>query len=161
MRRSSMLATGLIGITGLALGCSLTLDTENLENINALTVSQQGPPRQNQRVDVDVRCPRSNNVFVTVDPWSVRVRPGYAVLWNLRGDATQVRITPKATRRWPFTGTPPHSGTTSTPASSGAARSNAPLGTYLYTATVTCQIPSSGGGGTVTVTIDPDIIITF
>ena len=160
MRRSTFFTLGLVGLTVLTGGCRfLRIDRAT---IDLLTLPPQPPPAANQSVDIAVSCPGANEISVTMNPWSVRIRRGYGVEWNLRGGATDVEITAKIPRRWPFDNAPPYNtNNRAQPARSGDSRSNAPLGTYQYEAKVTCEIPANQGGGTVTVIIDPDVIITF
>lgn len=158
MRRSTLFAFGLIGLAALTGGCRfLRIDSQTIE---LLKLPAQPPPSRNQSVDVDVQCPSATEIFVAVIPWSVRVRPGFGVQWNMLGNATQLDINPKVRARWPFAGTPPHRTTNpNQSANSGNSRANAPLTSYSYTATVTCRVPNTTTD--VVVTIDPDIILTF
>ena len=146
MRSIRVLDVGLIGLAGMMAGCD----------------SDLGPPLGAAvRVTVTVQCPSAPELSIGANPPSVMVRRNNSVEWSLQGDATDFEINPKQTGRngWPFTNPPPHRGTKDAPASTGNANSDAELGTYQYGVTAMCQVPN--GGPLITVTIDPDVIITL
>ncbi len=149
MRSIRVLDVGLIGLAGMMAGCG----------------SEPGPDLRaepgTRRVTVTVQCPSATELSIRANPPSVRVLRNNSVEWSLQGDATEFEINPKETGRdgWPFTNSPPHRGTKDAPASTGNANSDAEPGTYQYGVTAMCQVPN--GGPLITVTIDPDVIITL
>jgi len=99
-----------------------------------------------------VHCPNGNQAaFVT--PVNDTIAVGDSIVWRMTGQvsATSLVISLKdSSETWPFAGSAP-SGTTS--AQTGKSRTT---GTYGYNVHLVCRVP---GGGTQSVTIDPDIII--
>ena len=146
MLRRIVLGIGMIGLAIVAAGCAK-------RGINLLQI-HAGP----QPVIIQVRCPSATNVITRVLPERVTVRPkSDSVLWVIVGHATRAEIDPKTPGRWPFAN-PPHVVTPGQPVNSGDVLDNARPGSYAYKVTAECQVP--GGGPVITVTIDPDVIIT-
>jgi hypothetical protein len=136
----------MIGLAAVATGCaSVKVD---------LAQVAAGP----QPVIIRVLCPNATTVSFYVIPQPVPVRRGLdSVLWALVGHGTTATIEPKVQGQWPFAA-PPHTATPGAPASSGTADAEARPGSYAYKVTAQCQVPN--GGPVITVTIDPDVIIT-
>jgi hypothetical protein len=105
-----------------------------------------------QNSQVMVHCPNGNQAaFVT--PVNDTIAVGDSVVWRTTGQATSDSLVislKDSDQAWPFAGTAP-SGTTS--AQTGKSQTT---GTYGYNVHLVCRVR---GGGTQSVTIDPDIII--
>jgi hypothetical protein len=115
-------------------------------------------PAGPQPVIIRVLCPTATNVSIAVLPERVPVARGRdSVLWVVIGQGTQIEIAPKNLNRWPFDN-PPHVGTRGQAANSGVASARAQLGSYSYNVTAQCQVPNNGP--VITISIDPDVIIT-
>ena len=148
MRRSSMLATGLIGLAGAAVACA-----------GAGKFGVERSPPGPQHVFVITNC-ATDTVITRVVPPRVFVRMQTdSVLWHVAGQTVRIVVEPK-TSRWPFDNPPPpYLGNRAQPANSGPVDPNADIGiAYPYKVTATCEPPD--GGDEVTVVIDPDVIIT-
>jgi hypothetical protein len=108
--------------------------------------------RAAQNSQVMVHCPNGNQAaFVT--PVNDTIAVGDSIVWRMTGQATATSLVislKDSSQTWPFAGSVPQ-GTTS--AQSGHAQTT---GTYGYNVHLVCRVP---GGGTQSVTIDPDIII--
>ena len=99
-----------------------------------------------------VHCPNGNQpAFVT--PAQVTIAVGDSIVWRMTGQVasdTLVISLKDGQQAWPFSGAVPHGKSS---ARTGSARVP---GTYGYNVDLECRLP---GGGTQSVTIDPDIII--
>jgi hypothetical protein len=97
-------------------------------------------------------CPNGHQAaFVT--PVNDTIAVGDSVVWRTTGQVTSDSLVislKNSDQAWPFAGSAP-SGTTS--AQTGKSQTK---GTYGYNVHLVCRVP---GGGTQSVTIDPDIII--
>ena len=101
---------------------------------------------------VMVHCPNGNKpAFVT--PPQITIAVGDTIQWRMTGQVTTDTLVislKNPEQAWPFSGPMPKG---KTDAQTGAARVQ---GTYGYNVELECRVP---GGGTQSVTIDPDIII--
>ncbi len=108
--------------------------------------------RAAQMSTVMVHCPNGNAAaFVT--PPTITIAVGDTIEWRMTGQVTSDSLgisLKNSEQAWPFAGPLPK-GTTG--ARTGSARAK---GTYGYNVHLQCRLP---GGGTESVTIDPDIII--
>ena len=146
MRRSKACGFGTMALTMVVAGCAT-------RGVDLLQIAA-GP----QPVIIRVRCLTATDVSIAVIPERVSVYRGRdSVLWVVVGQGTRIEIAPKNPNRWPFNN-PPHVGTRGQAANSGVAVANARPGSYSYKVTAQCQVPN--GGPLITVTIDPDVIIT-
>lgn len=105
-----------------------------------------------QNSQVMVHCPNGNQAaFVT--PVNDTIAVGDSIVWRMTGQVTSNSLVislKDSAQAWPFAGSVP-SGTTSAQTDNAQTK-----GTFGYNVHLVCRVP---GGGTQSVTIDPDIII--
>lgn len=109
-------------------------------------------PRVPSTSQVLVHCPNGSQAAF-VSPAQVTIAVGDSVVWRMTGQVasdTLVISLKDGNQGWPFSGGQPRGKSS---ARTGAARTP---GTYGYNVDLECRLP---GGGTQSVTIDPDIII--
>ncbi len=144
MRRNLAVLLGVGGLTGLGFA--------------EMTTSSEAP-RATVEVNVDVRCP-GGAVQITVDPWRVELAQGDDIDWILNSSAqsSSIEITPKRPGQWAFAQAN-HGGERGrgNAAQARNMRPNQGGRTYQYDITLQCQ---DGNADSLTVVIDPDIIIT-
>jgi len=121
--------------------------------LGALGFSSPASTAQPSTKTVKVHCRSGNdNAFVT--PNRIRLSVGDRLSWTTDGtvvaDSIAISLKHPDQQNWPFEGDPPDGGSTV------STRPAKTPGTYPYNVTIVCRVP---GGGHVTETIDPDIII--
>jgi len=118
----------------------------------AIAANPFGSPRAANTSHVMVHCPNGNQAAF-VSPAEITIPVGDSIEWRMTGQVTSDSLSislKDQEQAWPFAGALPR-GTTS--AQTGNARTK---GTYGYNVHLRCRV---AGGGSLPVTIDPDIII--
>ena len=144
MRRTNVLLVGIVGLAGLGFA----------------RVIPSGPPAQAGPTVVSVTCV-GGNVQVSVNPWIMRVPQDSVGEWELSDTpgAVSIVIAPKlpGAANWPFqTMRPGRKGPGNGARGSNMRPGQAGRPAFGYNITLECQ----DGSDTLTVVIDPDIIIT-
>ena len=144
MHRTNVLLVGIVGLAGLGFA----------------SVIPSGPPAQAGPTMVNVTCV-GGNVQVSVNPWLMRVPQDSVGEWELSDTpgAVSIVIAPKlpGAANWPFqTMRPGRKGPGNGARGSDMRPSQAGRPAFGYNITLECQ----DGSDTLTVVIDPDIIIT-
>jgi plastocyanin len=124
-----------------------------LVGLGALGFSSPSATTVRDTKTVKVHCRNGDNdAFVT--PARIRISVGDRLAWTTDGtvvaDSIEISLKHPDQQAWPFEGNPPEGGSTV------STRQATTPGTYQYNVTISCRVP---GGGHVTETIDPDIII--
>lgn len=72
---------------------------------SALVAAAFAPSQEQARtVAVDISCPASGAITVTVNPWRATVAQGQAIEWVLQGDSDSLVVEPKqpGAQNWPY-----------------------------------------------------------
>lgn len=109
-------------------------------------------------VDVRIECLAGRGVSFSLSPWAIVMDAGDSLTWSLDQGAnvSEMQVTAKQGRPWPFRARPPYKSTKGKPAGARSLEPSQNGRRYQYAVSAICTRDSVTAD---TVIIDPDIII--